>query len=97
MKYIINTELTNLKLFYILYRYCRSGEMVDTSDSKSDELRLLRVQVPPSVPFDNKMIIYRTAFWSYDRGCFLIYPDINFYIFFTLDLYSVYINNVKLP
>ena len=75
MEYIINTELTNLKLFYILYRYCRSGEMVDTSDSKSDELRLLRVQVPPSVPFDNKMIIYRTAFWSYDRGCFLIDPD----------------------
>ena len=62
MKYIINTELTNLKLFYILYRYCRSGEMVDTSDSKSDELRLLRVQVPPSVPFENKTInIERTA------------------------------------
>ncbi len=26
-----------------------------------------------------------------------LYFDINFYIFFTLDLYSVYINNVKLP
>ena len=59
---IPSVELTNLNFFYILYRYCRSGEMVDTSDSKSDELRLLRVQVPPSVPFDNKMIIYRTAF-----------------------------------
>lgn len=67
--------MTNEDLFYILYKYCRSGEMVDTSDSKSDERMLLRVQVPPSVPIEYNNYKYITAF-SNNKSSFLLYDFI---------------------